>query len=244
MLILGWTKLIRSDRPRIATMPPVSYRLNLTALSKSELERLLEPKQRAALSMPRLLRRPVLSHDEYPKDLELEVAEEEHWDALGASLNHAVQAKSYRDAMTEMGFVQVNAYRLKHMPYHRNFFAYTKEVDTFGAVYLSDAAGIPPYVEMFTLFRQPKDDKIGVMTSSANLIELDPSPALNFVHFPDKHPDAVFQLHRSKILETGKANRAARNVQDFESAYLEMWNANYASWIERGVLTLARGKAS
>jgi hypothetical protein len=218
----------------------VSYRLNLTALSKSELERLLEPKQRAALTIPRLLRRPVLSTDEYPEGLELEVAEEEHWDALGASPNHAIRAKSYRDAMLEMGFVQVNAYRLKHMPYHRNFFAYIKEADTFGAVYLSDAAGIPPYVEMFTLFRQSKDGKIGVVTSSAALIELDPSLALTFVHFPDKHPDAVFQLHRSKLLESGKANRAARTAQDFENAYLDLWNANYASWIERGVLT--RGK--
>jgi hypothetical protein len=222
-------------------MRRVPYRLNLTKLSKHELERLLEPKERTALTMPRLLRRPVLSSDEYPDALALEVAEEEHWDALGASLPHAIQAKSYRDAMLEMGFVQVNAYRLKGMPYHRNFFAYTKEADTFGAVYLSDAGGIPPYVEMFTLFRQLKDDKIGVITSSAALIELDPSPALNFVHFPEKHPDAVFQLHRSKILETGKANRAARTSEDFEKAYLEVWNANYTSWIERGVLT--RGKS-
>ncbi len=212
------------------------YRLNLTALSKFEQSRLLEPQERASLALPRLLRRDVLSPDDYPDVLELEVALEEHWDTLGASLQHALKAKENRDLLHSLDFVQVNAYRLKNMPYQRNFFAYIKDADTFAAVYLADASGITPYVEMFTLFREPKDGKIGILTSSASLIELDPSPELHFVHLPEKHPEVIFNLHRSKVVEHGKANKPARKPEHFDAAYLEIWNANYQSWIARGVL--------
>ena len=215
---------------------PVPYRLNLTALTKFETVRLLEPSERASLVLPRLLRQAVLSPDDYPDTLELEVALEEHWDALGASLQHAVKTKENRDILVGLDFVQTSAYRLKNMPYQRNFFAYIKDADTFAAAYLSDASGIAPYVEMFTLFRQPKDGKIGVLTSSAGLIELDPSPELIFLHLPDKHPEAIFNLHRSKVVEFGKANKPARKPEHFDSAYLEIQNANYQSWIARGVL--------
>jgi hypothetical protein len=214
----------------------VPYRLNLTALSTFEQQRLLEPRERAALVLPRLMRRAVLSPDDYPDTLELEIALEEHWDALGASLNHAMKAKENRDLLHSLDFVQVSAYRLKNMPYQRNFFAYIKDADTFAAVYLSDASGIAPYVEMFTLFREPKEGKIGILTSSAAIIELDPSPALHFVHLPDKHPEVIFNLHRSKVMEHGKANKPARKPEQFDAAYLEIWNANYQSWIARGVL--------
>jgi hypothetical protein len=122
------------------------------------------------------------------------------------------------------------------MPYQRNFFGYIKDADTFAAVYLADASGIKPYIEMFTLFKQPKNGKIGVLTSSAELIELDPSPELHFVHLPNKHGDIVFNLHRSKVVEHGKDNKPARKPGHFEPAYLEIWNANYRSWIARGVL--------
>ncbi len=212
------------------------YRLNLTALSTFEQARLLEPKERASLLLPRLLRRAVLSPDDYPDELKLEVALEEHWDALGASIQHALKAKEARDLLVGLDFVQVNAYRLKNMPYQRNFFAYIKDADTFAAVYLADASGIAPYVEMFTLFREAKDGKIGILTSSAALIELDPSPELHFIHLPEKHPELVFNLHRSKVMEFGKANKPARKPEHFDHAYLEIWNANYQSWIARGVL--------
>jgi hypothetical protein len=212
------------------------YRLNLTKLSKLELERLLSPQERASLTLPRLLRRDVLSPDDYPDVLELEVALEEHWDALGASVQHALKAKENRDLLATLDFVQVNAYRLKNMPYQRNFFAYIKDADTFAAVYLADASGIAPYVEMFTLFREPKDGKIGILTSSAGILELDPTPELVVVHLPEKHPEVVFNLHRSKVMEYGKANKPARKPEHFDAAYLEVWNANFKSWVTRGVL--------
>jgi hypothetical protein len=212
------------------------YRLNLTKLSKLELERLLSPQERASLTLPRLLRRDVLSPDNYPDSLELEIAQEEHWDALGASVQHAVKAKENRDILASLEFVQVSAYRLKNMPYQRNFFAYIKDADTFAAVYLADASGIAPYVEMFTLFREPKDGKIGILTSSAGILELDPTPELVVVHLPEKHPEVVFNLHRSKVMEFGKLNKPARKPEHFDAAYLEVWNANYQSWIARGVL--------
>jgi hypothetical protein len=212
------------------------YRLNLTKLSKLELERLLSPQERASLTLPRFLRRDVLSPDDYPDSLELEIAQEEHWDALGASVQHAVKAKENRDILASLEFVQVNAYRLKNMPYQRNFFAYIKDADTFAAVYLADASGIAPYVEMFTLFKQPQDGKIGILTSSAGILELDPAPELIVVHLPEKHPEVVFNLHRSKVMEFGKANKPARKPEHFDAAYLQVWNANYQSWIARGVL--------
>jgi hypothetical protein len=214
----------------------VPYRLNLTKLSKLELERLLSPRERASLTLPRLLRRDVLSPDDYPDTLELEIALEEHWDALGASVQHAVKAKENRDVLASLDFVQVNAYRLKNMPYQRNFFAYIKDADTFAAVYLADASGIAPYVEMFTLFREPKDGKIGILTSSAGILELDPASELVVLHLPEKHPEVVFNLHRSKVMEYGKANKPARKPEHFDAAYLAVWNANYQSWMARGVL--------
>ncbi len=217
------------------------YRLNLTALSHLESNRLLEPAERAALFVPRLLKRHVLSPDQYPDSLALEVAEEEHWDALGASVQHATTVKSFRDVLISLDFVQVNAYRLKDMPYPRNFFAYIKDADTFAAVYLADASGIAPYVEMFTIFPKPIAGKIAVLTSSASLIELDPSPELHFLHFPDKAVEAVFQLHRSKVVELSAINKPARKPEHFDAAYLEIWNANYQNWIARGVLKKVEG---
>jgi hypothetical protein len=216
------------------------YRLDLTALNKAELERLIPKEQllavRASLATSRLLRRAMLAPDVYPDALELAVAEEADWDNLGASVQDAVQTKEYRDVLREMGFHQVGAFRLLGMPYPRNFFAYVKDADTFAALYLSDAQGMKPYLEMFTQFRQEKNGKLGVVTSSATLIELDPSPRYHWVHLAGKHPEPIFQFHRSKVLEYGKANKAAKDEAGFKDAYLGVWNANYESWIARGVL--------
>ncbi len=188
------------------------------------------------LAGARLLRKPIFAPDKFPATLELRVAVEEDWDNLGASIQAAQRIKSMRDALSELGCVQVGAFRLANMPYHRNFFAYTKEADTFAALYLSDAAGPSPYLELFTLFRTEKNSKIGVVTSSAVLTELDPSERLTWLPDPGAEVDHVFQLHRSKILETGKANKSARTVEDFTNAYLAVQNANYSSWLARGVL--------
>jgi hypothetical protein len=215
--------------------------LDLTKLNALELERLI-PKEsrfavRASLATSRLLRRPLLGPDAYPDTLQLAVAEESDWDDLGASVQDAVAVKAQRDLLLKMGFTQVNAYRVVGLPYPRNFFAYVKDADTFAALYLSDAQGIKPYVEMYTQFRQPKDGKLGIVTSSADLLELDPSQDWIWLHLPGKDAEVIFQWHRSKVLEHGKANKGARTDEDFRSVYLEVANANYKSWIERGVLS-------
>jgi hypothetical protein len=218
----------------------VPYRLDLTALSNTELERLVPRQQwfavRSAVGTSRLLRRPLLGPDLYPDALELVVAEEADWDNLGASLQDAVAVKAQRDVLHGLGFQQVGAFRLLGMPYPRHFFAYVKEADTFAALYLSDAQGIKPYLEMYAQFRQEKDGKLGVVTSSAELIELDPSDRFYWMPLPGKNPEPIFQLHRSKVLEFGKANKPARDEAGFKEVFLNVWNANYQSWIRRGVL--------
>jgi hypothetical protein len=216
----------------------MTYRLDLTALNARELKRMLPGDITTApvLAGARLLKKPVFAPDEFPSTLELRIAVEADWDNLGASIQAAHRVKSMRDSLVELGCVQVGAFRLANMPYHRNFFAYTKEADTFAALYLSDAAGPAPYLELFTLFRQEKNGKIGVVTSSAILTELDPSENLIWLPDPGAEVNHVFQLHRSKILETGKANKSARTVEDFTKAFLSVQNANYTSWLARGVL--------
>jgi hypothetical protein len=219
------------------------YRLDLTALNKAELERLLPREQllavRVGVNTARMLRRPMLSPDEYPDALELAVAEEEDWDALGASVQDAVTTKAYRDSLHDMGFKQVNAFKLLGMPYPRNFFAYVKDADTFAALYLSDAQGVKPYVELYAQFRQEKEGVLGVVTSSAEVLELDPSPRYHWLHVAGKDPEVIFQLHRSKVLEYGKANKAARDDAGFRDVFRSVWDANYQSWIARGVLKKA-----
>ncbi len=216
------------------------YRLDLTKLGKAELERLIPKNQllavRASIATSRLLQRPMLASDPYPETLELAIAEEADWDNLGASVQDAVAVKAQRDLLHKMGFVQVNAFRVLGLPYPRNFFAYVKDADTFAALYLSDAQGIKPYVEMYTQFRSPRDGLYGIVTSSADLLELDPSPAWVWLHLPGKDAEIVFQLHRSKVVQYGKANKSARTEEDFKAVYLTVVRANYVTWLERGVL--------
>jgi hypothetical protein len=216
----------------------MTYRLDLTALNARELKRMLPGDITTApvLAGARLLKKPVFAPDQFPTKLELRIAMEEDWDNLGASIQAAQRVKAMRDTLVELGCVQIGAFRLANMPYQRNFFAYTKEADTFAALYLSDAAGPAPFLELFTLFRQEKNGKIGVVTSSAMLTELDPSEQLIWLPVPESDVNQVFQLHRSKILETGKANKPARTVEDFTNSYLAIQNANYSNWIARGVL--------
>lgn len=219
------------------------YRLDLTKLSASELERLIPKNQllavRASIATSRFLKRPMLASDPYPDVLELAIAEEVDWDNLGASVQDAVAVKAQRDLLHKMGFNQVNAFKVLGLPYPRNFFAYVKDADTFAALYLSDSQGIKPYVEMYTQFRQPKDGLSGIVTTSADLLELDPSPAWVWLHLAGKDAEIVFQLHRSKVMQYGKANKSARTEEDFKSVYLEVAQANYATWLERGVLVRA-----
>jgi hypothetical protein len=216
----------------------MTYRLDLTALNARELKRMLPGDITTApvLAGARLLKKPVFAPDQFPTKLELRIALEKDWDNLGASIQAAQRVKAMRDTLVELGCVQIGAFRLANMPYQRNFFAYTKEADTFAALYLSDAAGPAPFLELFTLFRQEKNGKIGVVTSSAMLTELDPSEQLIWLPVPESDVNQVFQLHRSKILETGKANKPARTVEDFTNSYLAIQNANYSNWIARGVL--------
>ena len=221
----------------------VPYRLDLTKLNAGELERLIPKNQllavRASIATSRLLKRPMLASDPYPDTLELAIAEEADWDNLGASVQDAIAVKAQRDLLRKMGFVQVNAFKLLGLPYPRNFFAYVKDADTFAALYLSDAAGIKPYVEMYTQFRQVKDGLSGIVTSSADLLELDPASSWIWLHLAGKDAEIVFQLHRSKVMQYGKANKSARNEDDFKAVYLEAARANYATWLERGVLVRA-----
>ena len=60
-------------------MAAVPYRLDLTKLSASELERLIPKNQllavRASIATSRFLKRPMLASDPYPDTLELATAE-------------------------------------------------------------------------------------------------------------------------------------------------------------------------
>ncbi len=192
---------------------------------------------RPALALARLARRPMFAPDAYPETLELLIAEEADWDALGASLEQARAAREMRDALHGMDFAQVGAFRLAGMPYPRNFFAYTKSADTFGALYVSDASGPAPYLELYTVFRAERDGGIGIVTSSAHAPEaLDPSERLVWLSAPDSSPEQTFQLHRGKVVELGKANRRAQTEADFRAAYLEIAQENFRAWRERGAL--------
>lgn len=219
------------------------YRLDLTKLNNAELERLIPNNQllavKASIATSRLLKRPMLASDPYPETLELAIAEEADWDDLGASVQDAVAVKAQRDLLHKMGFVQVNAFKVLGLPYPRNFFAYVKDADTFAALYLSDAQGIKPYVEMYTQFRLPREGLHGIVTTSADLLELDPAPSWVWLHLVGKDAEVIFQLHRSKVMQYGKANKSARTEEDFKSVYLEVARANYATWLERGVLVRA-----
>jgi hypothetical protein len=225
--------------------PAVSYQIDLAQLHPHELRRTLGPDDiepiLEALTQAKLAGQRVLAPDVYPESLELRVAEEADWDALGASLQGALAAKAMRDELHELDFVQVSAFRLEGLPYPRNFFAYTKTNDTFAALYLSDVEGPAPYLEMFTLHRDgseaAKSGMLGIVSSSAATPEpLDPSPNLTWLPDPGVSPAQLFQLHRNKVIGIGKANKRAETVEDFQAAYLEIWNANFASWRERGVL--------
>ena len=121
------------------------------------------------------------------------------------------------------------------------FRSYTKTNDTFAALYLSDLEGPAPYLEMFTLHRDgseaAKTGMLGIVSSSAATPEpIDPSPNLTWLPDPGVSPAQLFQLHRNKVIGVGRANKRAETVEDFQAAYLEIWNANFASWRERGVL--------
>jgi hypothetical protein len=223
----------------------VSYQIDLAQLHPHELRRTLGPNDidpiLEALTQAKLAGQRVLAPDVYPENLELCVAEEADWDALGASLQSALAAKAMRDELHELDFVQVSAFRLEGLPYPRNFFAYTKTNDTFAALYLSDVEGPAPYLEMFTLHRESSDaakaGQLGIVSSSAATPEpIDPSPNLTWLPDPGVSPAQLFQLHRNKVIGIGKANKRAETVEDFKAAYLEIWNANFASWRERGVL--------
>jgi hypothetical protein len=219
----------------------MTLRLDLTAMRSHELQRALPRGEylmtRPALALARLAHKPVFSPDAYPETLELLVAQESDWDALGASLDQARAAREMRDALQSMDFAQVGAFRLEGMPYPRNFFAYTKAADTFGALYVSDASGPAPYLELFTVFRAERGGIMGIVTSSAGTPEpLDPSEHLVWLPTPNSSPEQVFQLHRGKVLELGKANRRAQTDEDFRAAYLDIASENFRAWRERGVL--------
>jgi hypothetical protein len=78
---------------------------------------------------------------------------------------------------------------------------------------------------------------LGIVSSSAATPEpLDPSPNLTWLPDPGVSPAQLFQLHRNKVIGIGKANKRAETSEDFQAAYLEIWNANVTSWRERGVL--------
>ena len=225
--------------------PAVSYQIDLAQLQPHELRRTLGPDDiepiLEALTQAKLAGQRVLAPDVYPECLELRVAEEADWDALGASLQGALAAKAMRDELHELDFVQVGAFRLEGLPYPRNFFAYTKTIDTFAALYLSDLEGPAPYLEMFTLHRDSREaansGMLGIVSSSAATPEpIDPSPNLTWLPDPGVSPAQLFQLHRNKVIGIGTANKRAETAEDFQAAYLEIWNANFSSWRERGVL--------
>jgi hypothetical protein len=186
----------------------VSYQIDLAQLHPHELRRTFPPDDidpiLEALTQAKLAGQRVLAPDVYPEHLELRVAEEADWDALGASLQGALAAKAMRDELHELDFVQVSAFRLEGLPYPRNFFAYTKTNDTFAALYLSDLEGPAPYLEMFTLHRESSDaakaGQLGIVSSSAATPEpLDPSPNLTWLPDPGVSPAQLFQLHRNKV---------------------------------------------
>ena len=217
------------------------YRLDLAALRPRELKRALPPGSylvaRPALAAARLLRRQVLGPDEFPDRVELVPTVEEDWDGLGASVGQALEARAMRDALRELGAEQVGAYRLPNLPYARNLFAYAKTPDVFAALYLTDAAGVGPYLEFYSLFRAERDGKLGLVSSNSPAPDpLDPSARLVWQVVPGASVDALFQAHRGRLLELGKANRKAATAQDFERAFTDLAGENYAAWLGRGVL--------
>jgi hypothetical protein len=54
----------------------------------------------------------------------------------------------------------------------------------------------------------------------------------------------VFQLHRGKVLEHGKANVRAQTAEDFQVAYLTIACENQRVWRERGVLKPAPARVT
>jgi hypothetical protein len=216
------------------------YRLDLTALRPHEIERAFGAEAALALA-PTLAAaqaadQPLFAPDLYPDDLALRIAFEADWDALGASVPHALAARRVRESLLEMDFVQVAAFRLEGMPYPRLFFAYTKSHDTFAALYLSDAEGPAPYLELYTSYRQPKDGLLAVVTSNhLGGDPLDASPSLLWLVHAGASSEQTFQLHRGKVIELG-AGRPARSIEDFTAVYMQVWQANFADWRERGVL--------
>jgi hypothetical protein len=224
---------------------PTPLYLDLAALRPHELRRALPPAEylaaRPVLAAARLLRRPVLAPDPFPEALELRMAVESDWDALGASIEHAAQTRTVRDRLGEMGFRQVGAYRIEGVSFPRNFFAYVKEPDVVGAVYLADAAGPAPYLELVTRFREPRGGRRAVLTTSGPEDALDPSETLVLQRLAGTSPEGLFQLHRGKVNELGGPNRRAATVEDFTATYLETWNENYAAWRARGALKPAGG---
>jgi hypothetical protein len=224
-------------RPRILRAMP--YRLDLAALAPHELVRALGEEAALALApslaAARAAGTPLLAPDLYPDDLRLRVAFEADWDALGASVEHALITRSLRQSLVEMDFVQVGAFRLEFMPYPRLFFAYTKTIDTIAALSVSDAEGPAPYLELITSFASPKDGIQAVVTTNhPGGDPLDVAPSLLWLAAPGATPEQSFQLHRSKLLELG-SGRVMRTTNDFSTAYLAIWQANFAYWRERGV---------
>lgn len=222
----------------------VPYRLNLAALRPHELARVLRPAERLVarpyLAAARALGRPVLAPDEFPEELRLRVAAEPDWDALGASLDHARAARELRDAAHEMGFRQVGAFRLEGLPVSRNFFAYVKEVDVLGAIYMGDARGEPPYLELATLARSEREGRVALLTTSArDGVPLDAAARVEVRTLPSASAEQLFQVHRAGVLAWGRANRPMATVEDFTRGYLDVWGESYEAWKARGLLVPA-----
>jgi hypothetical protein len=224
----------------------VPYRIDLAALRPHELRRTLPPGTflvaRPVLAAARLIGRPVLAPDDFPDGIELADTVEEDWDNLGASQDHAVVAREMRDSLKELGAVQVGASRVVGLPFPRFLFAYTKVPDVFVSLFLSDASGPAPHLEMITLFREPRDGKVAIVSSSNATSEaLDPSARLIWQAVPGAGVNGLFQAHRGRVNEFGESNRRAVSGEDFRGAFLTVANENYAAWRGRGVLRPAAG---
>jgi hypothetical protein len=216
------------------------HRLDLAALRPHEIERAFGAEAAAALAgaiaAAQAAGEPLFAPDLYPDALALRIAFEADWDALGASVAHALVARTTRASLHEMGFVQIGAFRLEGMPYPRLFFAYTKSHDTFGALYVADAEGPAPYLELYTSYRQPNHGISAVVSSNHRGGDpLDASPSLLWLVHAGATPEQTFQLHRGKVIELGNG-RPARSIEDFSEVYMQVWQANFADWRERGLL--------
>ena len=220
------------------------YRLDLAALTRGELRRVLPPGQAAvaipALRFARLLRRRVLASDIYPDRIELRIADEEEWEALQPSAAAAQGARSFRNELADLGFKQVGAFTTRGLPWGRNFFAYAKERDTFASIWLADRDGPEAYVDLFSLFRAPRNGATALLTTNQEQPDpLDPSPSLWRQRFPNSSVAALYLSHRSAMLTAGVAGRRAERVEDFAAAFLDLWNDTYQSWVARGLLKAA-----